>query len=404
MPDAGRPGHREDRRCRRVSRQEEQALGPVEAWGDGLRVVEIARHQLGGLRLRRSLRCPDERAYVRAAVDQRSDDFAAHVARRPGHEEGHLRSGHGGPLAGCCLGYPVAHRTSLGRRSESIKTEFRIAAITFASRCQSLVSPVDARAERGEQAVSDAISPFEIAVPEAEVDALRRRLHETRWPDREVVPDWSQGAPLEDVQELVRYWRDDYDWRATERRLNGIPQFRTTIDELPIHFAHLRSARPEAVPIILTHGWPGSFLEFERAAHRLVEPSDGAPPGHVVIPSLPGYAFSGRPTGAGWNIHRIADAWCELMARLGYDRFLAAGSDWGTSISTSIALQRPERLLGLHLVPPLVPVRREPADLTAAERRALTDLAERSRTGSGYSAIHATRPQTLGYALTDSPV
>jgi len=156
------------------------------------------------------------------------------------------------------------------------------------------------------------------------------------------------------------------------------------------------------VPVVLTHGWPGSFLEFELAAQRLVDPVGGAPACHVVVPSLPGYAFSGRPTEPGWTIHRIAEAWCQLMSRLGYDRFVAAGSDWGTSISTSIALQRPERLLALHLVPPLVPPVRE--GLTAPEQRALRDLDERTRTGSGYSAVHATRPQSLGYALTDSPV
>jgi pimeloyl-ACP methyl ester carboxylesterase len=182
-----------------------------------------------------------------------------------------------------------------------------------------------------------------------------------------------------------------------------MPQFRTTIDGLPIHFLHLRSSRDDAAPVILTHGWPGSFLEFEQVAHNLVQPTEDAPPSHVVIPSLPGYGFSGRPESAGWNIHRIARAWCELMTRLGYDRYLAAGSDWGTSISTSIALQRPERLLGLHLVPPLVAPDRTAPDLTPKERRALADLDERSRTGSGYSALHGTRPQTLGYGLTDSP-
>jgi pimeloyl-ACP methyl ester carboxylesterase len=185
--------------------------------------------------------------------------------------------------------------------------------------------------------------------------------------------------------------------------LNRLPQFRTTIDGVPIHFLHLRSARADAVPVILTHGWPGSFLEFEQVALRLIEPDTDGLAAHVVIPSLPGYAFSGRPTSAGWDIHRIARAWCELMERLGYSRFVAGGSDWGTSISTSIARQHPERLIGLHLVPPLVPPDRNAADLTASESRALEDLDERTRTGSGYSAMHGTHPQTLGYGLTDSP-
>jgi pimeloyl-ACP methyl ester carboxylesterase len=251
--------------------------------------------------------------------------------------------------------------------------------------------------------MADVIEPFEIAIAQAGLDDLQLRLARTRWPEREVVNDWSQGIPLDVVVELVRYWRDDYDWRQTERRLNRMPQFRTFVDGLPMHFLHARSPRSDAVPVVLTHGWPGSFLEFEQVVHRLTDPPDGGRPCHVVVPSLPGYGFSGRPTTTGWNIHRIGNAWCELMTRLGYPRFLAAGSDWGTSISTSIALQQPARLVGLHLVPPLAPPDRDAADLTAAERAALAELDERSRTGSGYSAMHGTRPQTLGYGLTDSP-
>ncbi|HZC72798.1 MAG TPA: epoxide hydrolase, partial [Jatrophihabitans sp.] len=251
--------------------------------------------------------------------------------------------------------------------------------------------------------MTDAIERFEIAVPEAELSDLHRRLAGTRWPDRQVVDDWSQGIPLDVVVDLVRHWRENYDWRQTERRLNRIPQFRTVIDDVPIHFVHVRSPHPDATPVVLTHGWPGSFLEFEQVLPGLADPPDGNAAFHVVVPSLPGYAFSGRPTTAGWNIHRIAAAWCELTTRLGYRRFLAAGSDWGTSISTCIALDQPDRLLGLHLVPPLVPPDRATADHTAAERQALTELDERSRNGSGYSAMHGTRPQTLGYGLTDSP-
>jgi pimeloyl-ACP methyl ester carboxylesterase len=240
-------------------------------------------------------------------------------------------------------------------------------------------------------------TPFRIDVPQSTVDDLRDRLRRTRWPEPEPVGDWSQGVPLGRLRELCRHWAAGYDWRATERRLNAIPQCRTDIDGLSIHFLHVRSPNPGATPVILTHGWPGSFLEFERALSLLA--ADGA--FHVVVPSLPGYAFSGKPTATGWGIHRIARAWCELMTRLGYGRFVAAGSDWGTSISTSIALQHPERLLGLHLVPPLV----APGDdeLTEAERAALRDQDERTRHGSGYSAMHGTRPQTIGYALLDSP-
>jgi len=256
-------------------------------------------------------------------------------------------------------------------------------------------------------ATEPAIEPFRIAVPQQELDELRARLTGTRWPDEEPVSDWSQGVPLRRLKTLCRRWADDYDWRAAEHRLNEIPQFRTEIDGLALHFLHVRSPEPSATPLILTHGWPGSFLEFERTLAPLAEPAahSGAAGDafHVVVPSLPGYAFSGQPTTAGWDIHRIARAWCELMTRLGYPRFLAAGSDWGTSISTSIALQHPGRLHALHLVPPLVAPDREADDLTSAERSALRDLDERTRHGSGYSAVHGTRPQTIGYGLTDSP-
>lgn len=255
--------------------------------------------------------------------------------------------------------------------------------------------------------MTSVLEPFRIGVPDADLDELRARLRHTRWPDEEPVGDWSQGVPLRWLEQLCRQWADEYDWRATERRLNAIPQFRTEIDGVAIHFLHVRSASPSAAPLVLTHGWPGSFLEFERTLAPLADPvAHGAEPGdafHVVVPSLPGYAFSGRPATTGWGIHRIARAWCELMTRLGYPRFIAAGSDWGTSISTSIAQQRPDRLAGMHLVPPLVAPDRTAGDLTDAERAALRDLDERSRNGSGYSAMHRTRPQTIGYSLLDSP-
>ncbi|WP_433762309.1 epoxide hydrolase family protein [Nocardia sp. CA-135398] len=246
------------------------------------------------------------------------------------------------------------------------------------------------------------MSPFRIDIPQSQLDDLRLRLTRTRWPERQPVPDWSQGIPLDAMTDLCRHWQEEYDWRTTERRLNNIPQFRTTIDGLPIHFLHVRSSRSEATPVVLTHGWPGSFLEFEKVIPLLTEPPNGGSAFHVVIPSLPGYAFSGKPTASGWGIERIARAWCELMARLGYPRFLAAGSDWGTSISTTIALQQPNRLIGLHLVPPLAPPDHN-ATPTDAERVSLADLEERTSTGSGYSAMHSTRPQTVGYGLTDSP-
>lgn len=241
------------------------------------------------------------------------------------------------------------------------------------------------------------VRPFQITVPEEQLLDLRRRLTETRWPEPATVRDWSQGVPLDDLQVLCRYWQSHYDWRATERRLNRWPQYLTEIDGLTIHYFHLPSSSPSAVPLILTHGWPGSFFEFEQAMAQL---SDF----HLVVPSLPGYGFSGKPSNQGWGVHRIADAWTALMQRLGYHRFIAAGSDWGTSISTSVALRHPDRLLGLHVIPPLVPLAAADQSPTPQEEAAARELHERSQTGSGYSAMHATRPQTIGYSLVDSPV
>ena len=254
----------------------------------------------------------------------------------------------------------------------------------------------------------DRIEPFVIGVEAAALDELRQRLRGARWPERETVGDWSQGVPRGYLQDLCGYWAKGYDWRATQARLNQIPQFTTEIDGLDIHFLHVRSPHPGAVPLVMTHGWPGSFLEFERALGPLTDPAahggDPADAFDVVVPSLPGYGFSGKPSAAGWDVHRIARAWAELMARLGYGRFLAMGSDWGTSVSTSLALQHPGRLLGIHLVPPLAPPDRAAGELTDDEHAALADLDQRSRTGSGYSAVQGTRPQTIGYSLTDSPV
>jgi pimeloyl-ACP methyl ester carboxylesterase len=253
----------------------------------------------------------------------------------------------------------------------------------------------------------DRVEPFVIGVDEAALEDLRDRLRRARWPEREPVGDWSQGVPLGYLRELCAYWAGGYDWRATEARLNQIPQFTTAIDGLDIHFVHVRSPHPGAVPLVMTHGWPGSFLEFEQVLGPLADPAaHGADAAagvfDVVVPSLPGYGFSGKPATPGWDIHRIARAWAELMTRLGYERFLAMGSDWGTSVSTSLALQHPGRLLGVHLVPPLAPPDRT-VGLTGDERAALADLDQRSRTGSGYSAVQGTRPQTIGYSLTDSP-
>ena len=239
---------------------------------------------------------------------------------------------------------------------------------------------------------------FRIEVPQAELDDLRDRLRRTRWPERETVDDWSQGVPLAYVKELCEYWASEYDWRATEARLNALPQFRAEIDGLGIHFVHVRSGRPDAIPLVLTHGWPGSIVEFLEVIGPLNEEF------HLVLPSLPGYGFSDKPATTGWGIERIADAWAALMAQLGYERYGAAGSDWGTSISTLIGQRQRERVLGIHLFPPLAPPDPDTFDdLTESERAALDELERVSEWESGYSQEHATRPQSIGYSLADSP-
>jgi pimeloyl-ACP methyl ester carboxylesterase len=258
-------------------------------------------------------------------------------------------------------------------------------------------------------AVSDDIGPLHLDVPESELVDLRTRLRNARWPERETVEDWSQGVPLAYLQDLCRSWAEEYDWRATEARLNGLSQFRTEIDGLGIHFMHVRSPHADALPLVLTHGWPGSIIEFLNVIGPLTDPTahggEAFDAFHVVCPSLPGYGFSDKPTRPGWGIERIAAAWTVLMARLGYERYGAQGSDWGTSISASIGQQDPDHVVGIHLTPPLAPP--DPAtldDLTERERAALGSLEHAAEWESGYSREHATRPQTIGYALVDSPV
>jgi pimeloyl-ACP methyl ester carboxylesterase len=256
--------------------------------------------------------------------------------------------------------------------------------------------------------MSDELEEFRVEIPDDALRDLRERLERTRWPDAETVSDWSQGVPLDYIRELCAYWADGYDWRATEARLNALPQFRTTIDGLGIHFIHVRSRHPDALPLVITHGWPGSIVEFLKVIEPLTDPTaHGGTPAdafHVVCPSLPGYGFSDKPEQPGWGVERIAAAWTELMARLGYQRYGAQGSDWGTSISASIGQQDPEHVVGIHLTPPLAPP--DPAtydDLTERERAALASLQHSAESDSGYYQEHATRPQTIGYALVDSP-
>jgi pimeloyl-ACP methyl ester carboxylesterase len=256
--------------------------------------------------------------------------------------------------------------------------------------------------------MAEEIIPFRIDVPDADLADLRDRLRRTRWPDRETVDDWSQGAPLAWVRDLCQYWASGYDWRAREARLNSFPQFRTSVDGLDLHFLHVRSPHDGALPLILTSGWPGSVTEFSRVIGPLTDPAghggDPADAFHVVCPSLPGYGFSGKPAGTGWNVQRIAAAWATLMARLGYRRYGAQGSDWGTSVTTSLGQQDTAHLAGIHVMPPIAPP--DPAtldDLTEAEQTSLAELREAAAHESGYSAEQSTKPQTVGYGLVDSP-
>jgi epoxide hydrolase len=252
------------------------------------------------------------------------------------------------------------------------------------------------------------IAPFRIDVPEAELDDLRDRLRRTRWPEPAPAAGWAQGVPLPYVQELCAHWADGYDWRATERRLNALPQVRTGIDGLGIHAIHVRSPHPDAFPVVLTHGWPGSVVEFLDVLAPLADPvahgGHAADAFHVVCPSLPGYGFSDKPREPGWVVDRIAAAWAELMARLGYTRYGAQGSDWGTSVSTRLGVCDRDHVAGIHLMPPLAPPDAATFDdLTDGERAALAALEHAAEWDSGYSQEHATRPQTIGYALVDSP-
>ncbi len=257
--------------------------------------------------------------------------------------------------------------------------------------------------------MSDGVTPFRIDTSDADLRDLRERLERTRWPDGETVEDWSKGVPLAYLKDLCGYWADGYDWRATERRLNVLPQFRTIIDGLGIHFLHVRSLHAEALPLVITHGWPGSIIEFLKVIGPLTDPTAHGAAAvdafHVICPSLPGYGFSDKPAQPGWGVERIAAAWTVLMARLGYDRYGAQGSDWGTSVSASLGQHDPSHVVGIHLTPPLAPP--DPAtfdDLTERERTALASLEHSAEWDSGYSEEQATRPQTIGYALVDSPV
>ncbi len=257
--------------------------------------------------------------------------------------------------------------------------------------------------------MSDAIKDFAIDIPEADLDDLRRRLAATRWPDAETPDDWSQGVPLSYMREVCDYWRDSYDWRRCEAALNAYPQFKTQIDGVDIHFLHIRSPHAEATPLLITHGWPGSVLEFMKIIGPLTDPTahGGSVEDafHIIAPSLPGFGFSSKPDKPGWKVEKIATAWIELMARLGYDSYVAQGGDWGSIITRFVGAQDPTHCRAIHLnmvsAPPAMADKNNP---TPREQDALDGLKHYNDWDSGYSKQQGTRPQTLGYALVDSPI
>ena len=255
--------------------------------------------------------------------------------------------------------------------------------------------------------MTDEIRPFSIKVDDEVLADLKARLLRTRWPEAELVDDCSQGVPLHWIREICQYWADGYDWRAREVRLNRFPQFTTEIEGLDIHFLHLRSRERAALPLIITHGWPGSIVEFMKVIDPLVDPvahgGDPAEAFHVVCPSLPGFGFSAKPSSTGWGVDRIASAWAVLMARLGYSRYGAQGGDWGSAVTTSLGVHDAAHCAGIHITLAFGTRPQVEGEPTAEERRALAGIKHYSDWDSGYSKQQSTRPQTLGYGLTDSP-
>jgi pimeloyl-ACP methyl ester carboxylesterase len=267
-------------------------------------------------------------------------------------------------------------------------------------------------------AAGDAIRPFRVHVPEADLVDLRRRIATTRWPDPETVDDQSQGIQLAKIKPLVAYWGAGYDWRKAEAKLNALPQFMTEIDGLDIHFIHVRSKHPNALPVIITHGWPGSVFEILKVVGPLTDPTAHGGSAEdafdVVIPSMPGYGFSGKPASTGWGPDRIARTWAELMKRLGYVNYVAQGGDWGSPVSNAMARLAPAGLRGIHInLPAVIPPEiaavlaaggPAPAGLSDQERATFDTLSTAAKMGNrSYATIMGTRPQTIGYALMDSP-
>jgi pimeloyl-ACP methyl ester carboxylesterase len=252
-----------------------------------------------------------------------------------------------------------------------------------------------------------AVSSFRIAVPDAVLTDLKSRLRNTRWPEAELVDDWSQGAPLKWIKDVCGYWAEQYDWKKREAALNRFAQFTTDIDGLGIHFIHARSPHPQAMPLIITHGWPGSVVEFHKVIEPLVDPvahgGNAADAFHVVCPSLPGFGFSAKPTTTGWGVGRIAQSWAVLMDRLGYARYGAQGGDWGSAVTTALGALDADHCAGIHITLAMGTRPNVEGTPTPEETRALEGIKYYADWDSGYSKQQSTRPQTLGYALTDSP-
>ena len=253
------------------------------------------------------------------------------------------------------------------------------------------------------------ITKFRLKTSDVELADLRQRLEMTRWPDPETPEDWSQGVPLSYARELRDYWLGSYDWRSREEHYNQFPQFRTTIDGLDIHFIHRRSNQANAAPLLITHGWPGSVVEFHKVINPLADPvgggGDAGDAFHIVCPSLPGYGFSGKPTSPGWGVEKIARTWNELMARLGYNAYFAQGGDWGAAVTTAIGMQNLGECRGLHVNMPSARAPKEARENPSErDKLALDGARHYQEWGAGYSKQQSTRPQTLGYGLVDSPM
>ena len=315
--------------------------------------------------------------------------------------------------------YQVRTRTTRACGATAAALALGLGIFSLSNYGQTNESSVFARASTPRAAAEDqSIRPFKIRVPQAALDDLRGRIATTRWPDRETVTDASQGIQLEKLQAIVRYWGTDYDWRMMEKKLNALPQFTTNIDGLDIHFIHVRSRHKNALPVIITHGWPGSVIEQLKLIGPLTDPTAHGGRAEdafdVVIPSIPGYGFSSKPTEPGWDPDHIAGAWAELMKRLGYTRYVAQGGDWGTPISSAMARQAPAGLLGIHInlpatIPPEVAAvlpmgGPAPAGLSEKERAVFDALIASGKKGNlAYFTMMTARPQTVGYGATDSP-